>query len=197
MKKQLMTGLFTVLALTAGAQTFQEWRNPEINAVNRAPMHTNYFAFENADAAKKADKKQDKENKTEQGSRQDNDCRQNLSLPFSNSLNALNFDKELLIKTLEELQGDEVFLNKQQIEMSQRIQETLTYTNALAKNSEIINNILLDLIDLTHVDNSTFKIKIDSFSVPEAITYAQATVSIQCQRLQLLHCDCVPAELRF
>ena len=39
MKKQLMTGLFTVLALTAGAQTFQEWRNPEINAVNRAPMH--------------------------------------------------------------------------------------------------------------------------------------------------------------
>lgn len=37
MKKQLMTGLFTVLALTAGAQTFQEWRNPEINAVNRAP----------------------------------------------------------------------------------------------------------------------------------------------------------------
>ena len=58
MKKQLMTGLFTALALTAGAQTFQEWRNPEINAVNRAPMHTNYFAFENADAAKKANKKQ-------------------------------------------------------------------------------------------------------------------------------------------
>ena len=58
MKKQLMTGLFTVLALTAGAQTFQEWRNPEINAVNRAPMHTNYFAFENAYAAKKANKKQ-------------------------------------------------------------------------------------------------------------------------------------------
>ena len=58
MKKQLMTGLFTVLALTAGAQTFQEWRNPEINAVNRAPIHTNYFAFENADAAKKANKKQ-------------------------------------------------------------------------------------------------------------------------------------------
>lgn len=28
MKKQLMTGLFTVLALTAGAQTFQEWRKP-------------------------------------------------------------------------------------------------------------------------------------------------------------------------
>lgn len=58
MKKQLMTGLLAVFALTAGAQTFQEWRNPEINAVNRAPMHTNYFAFENADAAKKAVKEQ-------------------------------------------------------------------------------------------------------------------------------------------
>lgn len=58
MKKQLMTGLLTIFAFTAGAQTFQEWRNPEINAVNRAPMHTNYFAFENADAAKKAVKEQ-------------------------------------------------------------------------------------------------------------------------------------------
>ena len=25
--------------------------NPEVNAVNRAPMHTNYFAYESADAA--------------------------------------------------------------------------------------------------------------------------------------------------
>ncbi|WP_455672280.1 glycoside hydrolase family 2 TIM barrel-domain containing protein [Phocaeicola sp.] len=52
MKKQLMTGLFIVLAIAASAQS-NEWRNPQINAVNRAPMHTNYFAFENADAAKK------------------------------------------------------------------------------------------------------------------------------------------------
>lgn len=51
MKKQLMTGLFTVFALAASAQS-NEWRNSEVNAVNRAPMHTNYFAFENADAAK-------------------------------------------------------------------------------------------------------------------------------------------------
>lgn len=58
MKKQLLSGLLTVFALTAGAQTFQEWRNPEVNAVNRAPMHTNYFAFESADAAKKAVKEQ-------------------------------------------------------------------------------------------------------------------------------------------
>lgn len=51
MKKQLLTGLFAALALTAGAQSFNEWRNPEVNAVNRAPMHTNYFAYESADAA--------------------------------------------------------------------------------------------------------------------------------------------------
>ena len=52
MKKQLLTGLFTVFALAASAQS-NEWRNPQVNAVNRAPMHTNYFAYENADAAKK------------------------------------------------------------------------------------------------------------------------------------------------
>ena len=46
MKKQLLTGLFTVFALAASAQS-NEWRNPQVNAVNRAPMHTNYFAYEN------------------------------------------------------------------------------------------------------------------------------------------------------
>ena len=53
MKKQLITGFLGMLALTASAQTFQEWRNPEINAVNRAPMHTNYFAYESAETAGK------------------------------------------------------------------------------------------------------------------------------------------------
>ena len=54
MKKQLLTGLFGLLALTASAQTFQEWQNPEINAVNRAPMHTNYFAYESIDASQRS-----------------------------------------------------------------------------------------------------------------------------------------------
>lgn len=53
MKKQLLTGLLTVMALAASAQS-NEWRDSQVNAVNRAPMHTNYFAYENADAAKKA-----------------------------------------------------------------------------------------------------------------------------------------------
>ena len=52
MKKQLLTGLFTVFALAASAQS-NEWRNPQVNAVNRAPMHTNYFAYENAMQLKK------------------------------------------------------------------------------------------------------------------------------------------------
>lgn len=55
MKRQWMSGLMLALAFTASAQS-NEWLDPNVNAVNRAPMHTNYFAYENADMAKKADK---------------------------------------------------------------------------------------------------------------------------------------------
>lgn len=58
MKKHLFTGLFAALALTASAQSFNEWLDPEVNAVNRAPMHTNYFAYESADAATRGVKEQ-------------------------------------------------------------------------------------------------------------------------------------------
>ncbi len=51
MKKHFVTGLFAVLAMTANAQSFKEWRAPEINSVNRAPMHANYFAYESTEAA--------------------------------------------------------------------------------------------------------------------------------------------------
>ncbi len=50
MMKQWITGLFTLTALSVAAQS-DEWRNPRVNAVNRAPMHTSYFAYENASAA--------------------------------------------------------------------------------------------------------------------------------------------------
>ena len=47
--------LFTIIALSAAAITAcaqtNEWQDPEVNEVNRAPMHTSYFAYENADAA--------------------------------------------------------------------------------------------------------------------------------------------------
>ena len=41
MKRRLITGLLTVLAMTGNAQSFKEWTDPEVNAVNRAPMHMN------------------------------------------------------------------------------------------------------------------------------------------------------------
>ena len=51
MRKQFLAGLLAACALTGSAQTFKEWLDPEVNAVNRAPMHTNYFAYESADVA--------------------------------------------------------------------------------------------------------------------------------------------------
>lgn len=57
MIKQFMTGLLAVAAVTAGAQS-DEWRNPQMNAVNRAPMHTDYFAYENEEVAARAVKEQ-------------------------------------------------------------------------------------------------------------------------------------------
>lgn len=51
MKRQTITGLLAAFAVAASAQSFTEWQNPEVNAVNRAPMHTSYFAYESAEAA--------------------------------------------------------------------------------------------------------------------------------------------------
>ena len=47
MKKQLVLGLLGACVLSGNAQTFKEWQDPEINAINRAPMHANFFAYEN------------------------------------------------------------------------------------------------------------------------------------------------------
>lgn len=49
--------LFAILAICGAAipamhaQTFREWHDAEINAVNRAPMHADFFAYENMEAA--------------------------------------------------------------------------------------------------------------------------------------------------
>lgn len=58
MKRLFLTGLLVTAALAAEAQSFQEWRDPEVNAVNRAPMHTSYFAYESAEAAGRGVKEQ-------------------------------------------------------------------------------------------------------------------------------------------
>ena len=53
MKKQILLGGLMLMASVVSAQTFKEWQDPKVNAVNRAPMHANYFAFESAEAAQK------------------------------------------------------------------------------------------------------------------------------------------------
>ena len=55
MKRQLLTCCLAMCSLATMAQ-HNEWKNPEINAVNRAPMHTNYFAYSSSEEAAKADK---------------------------------------------------------------------------------------------------------------------------------------------
>ena len=55
MKRQLLTCCLAMCNLATMAQ-HDEWKNPEINAVNRAPMHTNYFAYSSSEEAAKADK---------------------------------------------------------------------------------------------------------------------------------------------
>ncbi len=42
------------------AQTFNEWQDAEINAINRAPMHADFFAYENIEAAQLAVKEKSK-----------------------------------------------------------------------------------------------------------------------------------------
>lgn len=54
MKHLLLTGMFSALGMFASAQTFKEWQDPNINEVNRAPMHAYYFAYESEAAAQKA-----------------------------------------------------------------------------------------------------------------------------------------------
>jgi beta-galactosidase len=54
MRKQILLSCFALFALTAAAQK-NEWQDPAVNAVNRAPMHTDHFAYESPEAAAKGD----------------------------------------------------------------------------------------------------------------------------------------------
>ena len=54
MKKTIFLGAVLACMFDAHAQSFKEWQDPAINAVNRAPMHTNFFAYENQGMASKA-----------------------------------------------------------------------------------------------------------------------------------------------
>ncbi|MCI6874950.1 MAG: DUF4981 domain-containing protein [Parabacteroides sp.] len=52
MNKHLLTGLLAACTCLVSAQS-NEWLDPQVNAVNRAPMHTHYYAFENQEVAQK------------------------------------------------------------------------------------------------------------------------------------------------
>lgn len=53
MKKQLLTACLLLGAVAFHAQTGNEWKNPAVNAVNCADMHTSYFAYESVEATQK------------------------------------------------------------------------------------------------------------------------------------------------
>lgn len=56
MEKRTKIALLTAIAVGGmQAQTMTEWQNPEVNGVNRAPMHAAYFAYEDADKAAAGD----------------------------------------------------------------------------------------------------------------------------------------------
>lgn len=57
MKKTLLTVLLLIATCMVSAQT-TEWRNAEVNAVNRLPIHTAYFAYESREAAQSGIKEQ-------------------------------------------------------------------------------------------------------------------------------------------
>lgn len=56
MKRQLLTCSLLLLGLGAMQAQTSEWKDPQVNSVNRAPMHTNYFAYASADEANTANK---------------------------------------------------------------------------------------------------------------------------------------------
>lgn len=55
MKRKILTCALALTGLTAFAQN-NEWQDPNVNAINRAPMHTNYFAYESEADALKGDR---------------------------------------------------------------------------------------------------------------------------------------------
>lgn len=57
MKKIFIMSVLLMLFMASPAQTFKEWQDQNINAINRLPMHSDYFAYESKDAALEGNKK--------------------------------------------------------------------------------------------------------------------------------------------
>lgn len=100
--------------LSATAQK-NEWKDPEVNAVNRAPMHTNYFAYESAEAAAKGCKEASANFMTLNGTWKFNWVRNADDRPtdfFQTSYNDKGWDK-LQVPAVWELNGygDPIYVN--------------------------------------------------------------------------------------
>ncbi|WP_348798845.1 glycoside hydrolase family 2 TIM barrel-domain containing protein [Flavobacterium adhaerens] len=54
--KNKIVFLFVIVVNFCSFGQSNEWQNPRVNAINRTSMHTNYFAYENLDLAKKNSK---------------------------------------------------------------------------------------------------------------------------------------------
>ena len=56
MKKTLLIGFCALSSQLLQGQTFKEWTDPNVNAVNRLAMHTDFFAYESLEKAEKAER---------------------------------------------------------------------------------------------------------------------------------------------
>ena len=56
MKRVLCLTMLMVFSLSTIKAQVDNWQNPEVNSINRAPMHTNYFAYQSAEMALEGDK---------------------------------------------------------------------------------------------------------------------------------------------
>lgn len=57
MKKFILASAAALLTMT-GASGANEWQNPQVNAINRYPMHANFFAYESEEKAEAGQKEQ-------------------------------------------------------------------------------------------------------------------------------------------
>lgn len=58
MRKSVVSLGLLSFAAGVSSQTMKEWQDPDVNEVNRLPMHTAYFAYEDEDAARKGVKEE-------------------------------------------------------------------------------------------------------------------------------------------
>ena len=54
MRRFVLAATLLSICFLSYSQTFKEWQDPRINEVNRAPMHTRYFAYANLQEAQEA-----------------------------------------------------------------------------------------------------------------------------------------------